>query len=68
VISQFWRYLEEKSVTAGNIVLAAGMKPDTESAMGFAKLGKKMTFTGDCNVVGNIQTAVRSGFGAAIDI
>lgn len=58
----------EQSITAGSIVLACGMKPDTDGALSFASLGKQMILVGDCNFVGNIQTAVRSGFGAVYTI
>lgn len=55
----------EQTVTAGTVVIAAGMQPKNDEALAFAALNKKLFLIGDCHTVGNIQTAVRSGYGAA---
>lgn len=55
----------EQTVTAGTVVIAAGMQPKNDEALAFAALNKKLFLIGDCHTVGNVQTAVRSGYGAA---
>ena len=55
----------EQTVKAGSIVIAAGMQPKNEEALVFAQLNKKLFLIGDCHTIGNVQTAVRSGYGAA---
>lgn len=59
---------DEKTVAADSIVIATGRVPLSEEVMSFADLGIRIHTIGDCHLIGDIQTAVRSGFGAAIDI
>ena len=54
-----------QTVKAGSVVIAVGMQPESDRALAFAELNKKMFLAGDCNTAGNIQMAVRSGFAAA---
>lgn len=56
---------KEQTVKAGSVVIAAGMQPKNDEALTFAALNKKLFLVGDCHTIGNVQTAVRSGYGAA---
>lgn len=55
----------EHRVKAGSIIVAAGMKPSQESALRFYGTADRFFMIGDCNVVGNIQKAIRSAFSIA---
>ncbi len=53
----------ERTVKAGTVVIAAGMKPKTDEALKFAASGSLFKMIGDCNQVGNVQKCTRSAFG-----
>jgi len=55
----------EHAVTADSVVIAAGMKPRNDLAMKFHNAGDRLYMIGDCNVVGNVQKAMRSAFSTA---
>ena len=59
---------QEHTVAAGTVLLAAGMKADVSVAMAYASCGKKFVAIGDCAQQGNLQTAIRSGYTAALSI
>jgi 2,4-dienoyl-CoA reductase-like NADH-dependent reductase (Old Yellow Enzyme family)/thioredoxin reductase len=58
----------EHTVPAGTVLLAAGMKPDVTTAMQYAGCGKQFYTIGDCGKMGNLQTAIRSGYTIANSI
>jgi len=55
----------EHVVTVDSVVIAVGMKPRNDLAMKFHNAGGRLYMIGDCNVVGNVQKAMRSGFSTA---
>ena len=59
---------EIHTVEAGTVLLAAGMKPDTAAAMTYADCGKQFFAIGDCGTMGNLQTAIRTGYQIANSI
>jgi NADPH-dependent 2,4-dienoyl-CoA reductase/sulfur reductase-like enzyme len=56
---------QEHTVRAGSAVIAVGMKPKSDLAMGFYSAGYRFFMIGDCHVAGNVQKAMRSAFGIA---
>jgi len=52
----------EHAVEAGSAVIAVGMKPKSDVALGFFGAAGRCFMIGDCNVVGNVQKAIRSAF------
>ena len=58
----------EHTVPAGTVLLAAGMRADTVTAMRYANCGKQFFAIGDCGQQGNLQTAIRSGYTIANSI
>jgi hypothetical protein len=44
------------------VVIAVGMKPNNDLALKFHDAADRFYIIGDCNVPGNIQKAIRSGF------
>jgi 2,4-dienoyl-CoA reductase-like NADH-dependent reductase (Old Yellow Enzyme family)/thioredoxin reductase len=55
----------EHSIQAGSVVIATGMKPKNDLALNFYGAADRFFMIGDCNVVGNIQKAMRSAFSTA---
>lgn len=55
----------EQTIPAGSIVIAAGMKPNTEEAKALYHPTYAAHLVGDCDKVGNIQKVTRSAVGAA---
>jgi len=55
----------EHAVEAGSVVIAVGMKPKTDAALEFYVAADRFFVIGDCNVVGNVQKAMRSAFSIA---
>ncbi len=53
---------ETVSVPAGTVLLAAGMRANTASAMKYAGCGKRFYTIGDCGQMGSLQTALRSAY------
>ena len=53
---------DEHSVPAGTVLLAAGMKADVSGAAKYMNCGKQFFTIGDCGQMGNLQTAIRSGY------
>lgn len=58
----------EHTLTAGMVLLAAGMRPDPAQVMAYAACGKRFYAIGDCAQQGNLQTAIRSGYTIAMSI
>ena len=56
---------QEHTVPAGTVLLAAGMKSDISGAERYMNCGKRFYTIGDCGQMGNLQTAIRSGFSIA---
>ena len=56
------------TVEAGTVLLAAGMKADVSTAMQYAACGRQFFAIGDCGAMGNLQTAIRTGFQIASSI
>lgn len=63
------RYLGHKGndgyVKCGDVLLAIGLRSNTELAMSFAGVAPRVLYLGDCDAVGNVQKAVRAGFALA---
>ncbi len=55
----------EHTVPAGTVLLAAGMKADVSGAERYMNCGKRFFTIGDCGQMGNLQTAIRSGYSIA---
>ncbi len=58
----------EHTIPAGTVLLAAGMRANTSAAMKYADCGKQFFAIGDCGQMGNLQTAIRSGYSIANSI
>lgn len=58
----------EHSIPCDSIVACGGMRPLSQEAMAFAGCVDEVIFAGDCETVGNIQTAVRSSYTAAVNL
>jgi 2,4-dienoyl-CoA reductase-like NADH-dependent reductase (Old Yellow Enzyme family)/thioredoxin reductase len=56
---------KEHKIKAGNVVLAAGMKPKNDLALRFYGSGDSFFMIGDCIAAGNIQKVMRSAFSIA---
>ena len=56
---------EEHAIEARSVVIAVGMKPKNDIAMEFYGAADRFFMIGDCNVVGNVQKAIRSAFSIA---
>ena len=55
----------EHAVEAGGVVIAVGMKPKNNPALQFYGTADRFFTIGDCNVIGNVQKAMRSAFSTA---
>lgn len=55
----------EHIVETDGIVLCGGMKPRYDEALEFHGTAERFFLIGDCREVGNVQTCIRSAFGAA---
>lgn len=55
----------EHEIETDSVVIAAGMRPRTDQAMGLSGAGNVFYMIGDCNGVGNVQKAIRSAFSIA---
>lgn len=58
----------EHTLAAGTVLLAAGMRPNVDAAMQYARCGRQFYAIGDCAQQGNLQTAIRSGYTIAKSI
>ena len=56
------------TVSAGTVLLAAGMRTDASLAMAYAGCGKRFYAIGDSARQGNLQTAIRSGYTIAMSL
>ena len=56
---------ETKSVPADTVILALGMRPLTDEALGFYSDKYDFHMIGDCSEVGNIMTSMRSAYSVA---
>ena len=59
---------EEHKILCGDVLLSIGSRPLTGEAMAFAGSADKMVVIGDCDCVANVQRAMRSAWGAAVNI
>ena len=50
------------TIPAGSVLLAAGMVADLSGAAKYMNCGKRFYTIGDCGQMGNLQTAIRSGY------
>jgi len=57
--------LVEYKIEYGSVVIAAGMKPRSDEALGFFNTANRCLMIGDCAAVGDIQGAIRSAFSIA---
>jgi 2,4-dienoyl-CoA reductase-like NADH-dependent reductase (Old Yellow Enzyme family)/thioredoxin reductase len=55
----------ERVIKTGSVVIAAGMKPKNDLALSFLNSGLRLFMIGDCDNVGDLQRAMRSGFSTA---
>ncbi len=55
----------EHELPAGSVVMASGMKAKTDEALKLFNTADTFHIIGDCDKVGNIQTAMRSAFSIA---
>jgi len=55
----------EHTIEAGSVVIAVGVKPMSDLALQFYGSADRFFMIGDCNVVGNVQKALRSAFSVA---
>lgn len=59
---------EAHTISAGSVVLAAGMRAKTEEAYRFYNSAARSFVIGDCNQVGSVQQCMRSGYATARQI
>jgi pyruvate/2-oxoglutarate dehydrogenase complex dihydrolipoamide dehydrogenase (E3) component len=52
-------------IKAGSVVIATGMKAKNDLALKFADAGQRFFMIGDCDMVGDLQRAMRSAFATA---
>jgi thioredoxin reductase len=55
----------EYTIKAGSVVIAVGMKPKNDLALGFYDAADRFFMIGDCNGAGNVQKCMRSAFATA---
>lgn len=55
-------------ISAETVVIASGMKSNTEEALKFWPVGPNIHLIGDCETVGSIQSAMRSAFAIASNL
>ena len=55
----------EHTLSAGTVILAAGMKSDLSGAERYMNCGRQFYTIGDCGAMGNLQTAFRSAYSIA---
>jgi pyruvate/2-oxoglutarate dehydrogenase complex dihydrolipoamide dehydrogenase (E3) component len=55
----------EQAIEAGSVVMAVGMKPKNDLALGYYGAGDRFFVIGDCNIASNVQKAMRSAFSIA---
>jgi hypothetical protein len=58
----------EHTVGADDVIIAAGMKARTDSALGFYGAADEFYMVGDCRAAGNVQKSIRSAFSTALMI
>jgi 2,4-dienoyl-CoA reductase-like NADH-dependent reductase (Old Yellow Enzyme family)/thioredoxin reductase len=56
---------KQQSVKAGSVVVAMGMKANTDLAYQFHEASNELHVAGDCKMPWDIQTSIRSAFSAA---
>jgi 2,4-dienoyl-CoA reductase-like NADH-dependent reductase (Old Yellow Enzyme family)/thioredoxin reductase len=59
---------KEQSIKADSVVLAVGMKPNSDLALKFYGSADRFFILGDCRKVGSVQTSQRSAFATASQI
>lgn len=59
---------KQQSVKAGSVILAVGIEPRIGLALQFQQTGVWFRRVGDCNQAGDLQTAMRSAFSAALTL
>ena len=58
----------ESVISGDSVVLAAGMRPQTDTALSLFDPGYAFYMVGDCQKTGNVQKAVRTAYAAAMEI
>lgn len=58
----------EHTLPADNVILAAGMLPDSDTVLQLETSGVPMTLIGDCEKVGTVEQATRTAFAAAMNL
>jgi 2,4-dienoyl-CoA reductase-like NADH-dependent reductase (Old Yellow Enzyme family)/thioredoxin reductase len=58
----------EKSISADNVIVSAGMKSKREEALSYYGIAKRVYLVGDCRKPGTVQHAMRSAFAVASTI
>ena len=56
----------EEKFAQGDVLLASGMKPQTDLAMSYFGTGIYTTVIGDCDKPGSVQRAMRTGYEAGV--
>jgi 2,4-dienoyl-CoA reductase-like NADH-dependent reductase (Old Yellow Enzyme family)/thioredoxin reductase len=59
---------KQEKALCDSVLLAVGTKSRVETVMAFAQCAPRVIAIGDCDRVGNVQTAMRSAFGAAMSL
>ncbi len=59
---------KQQSIKAGSVVLAMGMKPNSDLAYGYRDASRELRVAGDCKKPWDVQTAIRSAFSAASEL
>ncbi len=58
----------QHTVPADTVLLAVGMRPLRQQAETFRRCAENFRKIGDCDKVGNVKTATRSAFDAAMTL
>lgn len=56
---------DSRTLHCDNVIVCGGMKPLMDEALKYSGCAPEFRIIGDCESVGNVQSAVRSGFAAA---
>ncbi len=59
---------KQQSIKAGSVILAMGMKPNTDLAFTYREAASELYPVGDCRMPYDVQTAIYSAFAAASTI
>jgi 2,4-dienoyl-CoA reductase-like NADH-dependent reductase (Old Yellow Enzyme family)/thioredoxin reductase len=56
---------KKQTVEAGSVIMSVGMKSKNDLVMKYVSAARMVIDIGDCNVTGNVQSAIRSAFSIA---